>query len=757
VLNQLSVAQSQGPSPDGTRNLAVRGTLSRSTELQLKHTAARIVDSGRAWEVDWRASLILYFYAVLDAVVPQISTTEPVISPSPAGQPAANQGDILPFELVFPAMDAFILKEFVDARSGGVGEVPGALQAEIEAALKSEAYRSASVDTKRQIIEDKIRSKLKTSLYYPIQNGGLINQRTRITYINEVLKRITSFNDSPNRLKSDAELHRVLKIAEDAWKATGFNTELRTELDRLTVIVINSTEWKPADIPVLKQYSEVLRVNDSYQGAQLVESKIHDLEGKEPWYRSVGKVWIIHILFWLLLIFAYPKFPQIQAIFFWNPWIRRLTGLGYIGFALTWIPFLRSKLFTPFKESLQSDAALEALSEQSYFEQSRVENKLTGDIEPISQAIPEVKGQIVLEGESGLGKSMFLRRLVKRSNRVAVYLPAEKCSGGVIEAIQAKLHGLAQDAKFLRNLIYSGALDICIDGLNEVTSDTRAKIVNFAESYFKGNIMMATQPLEWRPPATADLYIIQPLAVNEMEEFLLFCEQGLAEDVAVSGKDYQRACKYYLEETINERQPGELLSAAKRVLSNPMDLSVVAGILARGEKPNLFRLLEQQFKIMASDYERVNVGNEFPLGKFSERVYRMKLDNESALPAQDCFLELECMRRHKMVVKRQSMDSHSEPVVEWHFRHDKVMEFFIVQTFLGIENKRPSEHLGDPRFRGVYFLLAMLMPLEEAEALREHLLQYAADTKDHTVSDTFIQLLRSRQAASLFDYQNKLA
>jgi hypothetical protein len=75
------------------------------------------------------------------------------------------------------------------------------------------------------------------------------------------------------------------------------------------------------------------------------------------------------------------------------------------------------------------------------------------------------------------------------------------------------------------------------------------------------------------------------------------------------------------------------------------------------------------------------------------------------------------------------------------------MEFFLVQTFLGVDNNRPQEHLGDPRFRGVYFLLALLLPLEDSEALRERLIQYAADTKDHMVSDTFIQLLRSRQAA----------
>ena len=67
------------------------------------------------------------------------------------------------------------------------------------------------------------------------------------------------------------------------------------------------------------------------------------------------------------------------------------------------------------------------------------------------------------------------------------------------------------------------------------------------------------------------------------------------------------------------------------------------------------------------------------------------------------------------------------------------MEFFIVQTFLG-DAPQAQNHMGDPRFRGVYFLLATLLPLNDAKDLRERLIQYAADTKDHTVSDTFVQL-----------------
>jgi hypothetical protein len=405
---------------------------------------------------------------------------------------------------------------------------------------------------------------------------------------------------------------------------------------------------------------------------------------------------------------------------------------------------LRSKLFAPFKTSLLADATLESFEPQAYFEDSEVWRK--EGTQPITEAIPEIRGQIILEGESGLGKTIFLRHLVQRSKRILVYLPAEKCSQGVIEAIQAKLHGPAKDSDFLRNLIYSGAIDICIDGLNQVSADTRARVKEFVESYFKGNILLATQPLEWTPPSTAKVYIMQPLKREQVERFLVTRQSSLPEDAIVSGGAYESACLKYLAETLDEQQPAEVLASAKRMLSNPMDLTIVAQMLAHGQKPDLLRLQEQHYHIMAADYERINVGQKFPLDSFSEQVYQMRLKGEEALPEKEFLEELRCMERHKMVLIRQSLDAQGNPTKEWHFRHDKIMEFFLVQTFLGADNDRPQQHLGDSRLRGVYFLLAMLLPLEDSEALRERLIQYAADTKDHMVSDTFVQLLRSRQA-----------
>ena len=75
------------------------------------------------------------------------------------------------------------------------------------------------------------------------------------------------------------------------------------------------------------------------------------------------------------------------------------------------------------------------------------------------------------------------------------------------------------------------------------------------------------------------------------------------------------------------------------------------------------------------------------------------------------------------------------------------MDYFLVQAFLGPGNERPTNHLGDPRFRGTYLQLANLLPFEAAERPRDLLVEYAADARDHSVSNSFVVLLRTRKAA----------
>ncbi len=678
---------------------------------------------------------------------------------------------------------------------------------------------------------------------------------------------------TPNDLTAN-QGREIMELFEEAWKLTDSFPELRQELAQQIAVVADLVRWQAQDIALLERHYQNLK-HGNYRQADTVQRVINNLEFWK-WFFLARNIILIHLAIWLTLILAYPTFTQILAPLFWNPWVRRILGFGYIGLLLTWVPWLRHRLLQPFKPLLLADAGLDNFVEQAYFAESFVkvprgssppltpprhrrvhtslhrlqkssdppkstplatsrgilsavpsggnpqdrtasptqwlplkrgtlialspflkrnliavppfvrnlipippflrgvrgdqnvvaalESTVTPEIQPITQAIPTLQGQIVLEGDSGLGKSMFLRHLVNNSQRIFVYLPAQKCDKGVIEAIYAKLRAQVDDTKFLKNLIYSGALDICIDGLNEVTADTRAKISQFAEGYFRGNMIMTTQPLEWIPPSTAKKYELQPLQREQIQQFLLSRHWGLARDAMInqnsvetrliasvqSGESfqYEQACSNYLAEAFNEQQSPEDLAAAKRILSNPMDLTLVALMLSQGQQPNLFRLQEQQYQLMAAEYLR-EWQHEFPLSRFSQAVYQMRLNDESTIPAEEFQPELTSLEdeKYKMVISRQWEDDKGKAQKNWYFRHDKIMEFFLVQNFLGggeAVQERVNQHINDPRFRGVYLLLANLLPLDAALGLRERIIEYAANSKDHTLSDKFVQLLQLR-------------
>ena len=442
------------------------------------------------------------------------------------------------------------------------------------------------------------------------------------------------------------EAVKTLEVFQEAWQFSKSLPSLHRDLKRQIANVVDKGNWQLKDIDSLQDHYDNLNCNikpnnDCVKSthANAVKDEISNLKRRNRIFRF-SEIWLVHFCLWILLIFAYPKSPQIQAIFFWNPWVRKFLGWGYVGFLLTWIPFIRSRLFAPFKESLLADAKLDYADLEAYFPESLVEIEASQTIKPLKSVIPKLKGQIILQGESGLGKSLFLRHLVKQSQRITVYLTADRCTDGVIEAIQNKLKGKAQDHGFLRNLIYSGAMDICIDGLNEVDADTRASIKRFVEDYFKGNIIITTQPLEWKPPTTARIYILQPLTKDQIKDFLLSREPYLADESQLDQQEYDRSCLEYLDKALNNSLSEEELAGVQNILSNPMDLTVLSQIIASGESPDLFRLHQQQYDLMAKDYYKIH-RNEFPLEKFAEHAYKIRLDNNPALSESEFYLSSE--------------------------------------------------------------------------------------------------------------------
>ncbi|MCZ6640400.1 MAG: HEAT repeat domain-containing protein [Gammaproteobacteria bacterium] len=549
---------------------------------------------------------------------------------------------------------------------------------------------------------------------------------------------------------ADNEGH--LQLLRGFWDAAVPNSRVREELTQQILRVLSATNWRAGHVALLESIAERFRVAIALDETGQMQAALDVVEGKisasrptqTDWWMSAA-LWAggAHLLFWSLLVIAYPRSVWVQTWFFWNPWMLRIAGLGYVNLVLTSVPFLRRLLFAPFRDALVADASLDDLERQAYFAGVQVHDVVCDSVLPIDQAIPEIRGHIYLEGESGFGKSMFLRTLAFNSSRMLAYLPAVRCAGGVVNALQNKLPGVAEDRGFLESLIYAGAFDIVVDGLNEVSAEVRARIIQFLERFTRGNILIASQPIEWNPPTTLHKFTVKPLADDQIEAFLTSRRATQSTHATVTGASYDVACHKFLERTLGGGTDVDVTT--RRVLSNPMDLTVVAEMLSLGETPDVFSLQEQQFDHMAAEYTRTHVGATFPLDGLSEVAIAMRMNGEPGLPKDSFDDALNCMERHRMIVARRSIDGTERAVITRYFRHDKVADFFIVHAFT-THPERLLEQLGDARFQGVYLLLAMSLPIDEAQDLCDELLDYAAKTKDHTVSDPFFKLVKERKS-----------
>ena len=184
---------------------------------------------------------------------------------------------------------------------------------------------------------------------------------------------------------------KTLEIFIEAWPSSEPHELLRTDFVNKIQDITIGIDWKVDDYEHLKQFKKKLEESGFTSVATALQQEI---DKKKP---NVSVNWgvkllFVHAIFWLVLIFAYPRSPLVQATFFWNRWVRLMAGLGYVGFLLTWVPFLRRQLFTPFKESLLADARIFESDEKSYFEGSTV--RLPNDeLQPISEAFSRIRAR----------------------------------------------------------------------------------------------------------------------------------------------------------------------------------------------------------------------------------------------------------------------------------------------------------------------------------------------------------------------------
>jgi hypothetical protein len=304
-----------------------------------------------------------------------------------------------------------------------------------------------------------------------------------------------------------------------------------------------------------------------------------------------------------------------------------------------------------------------------------------------------------------------------------------------------------QEASFVRSMVYVGALTVIVDGLNEVSADTREKIGAFARDMSKGNVFIGTQPIEWTAPPGARIVDLLPLSREEAEQFLLSRPIGADATQKVYGCVYAESVRDFLHRELDNAPSEADRRAARLILSNPFDLSFAADLLTQGLRPSAITLIDEAFRLADEGgtdepgYREV-AGQPFPLRNFGLLTVAMRLEDRNWFKPEEFAPELRFLLQRRLLVQRAVRGPFgiSERV---QFRHERVWDFFVVAAFLN-DADLWKEHLTDPRFRGAYLRIADTWALNSALIVRDHLIVIAAEHGDHTTSDEFIRRIEAR-------------
>ena len=101
-------------------------------------------------------------------------------------------------------------------------------------------------------------------------------------------------------------------------------------------MVVKQVSWAASNLP-LNRHEQDLR-EGAFSQADTVQRVVGGLESTHRIEIARG-IWFTHVLFWLSLILLYPRFPQVQAIFF----LERL-GAAIGGDSAMWVSCSRGSL-----------------------------------------------------------------------------------------------------------------------------------------------------------------------------------------------------------------------------------------------------------------------------------------------------------------------------------------------------------------------------------------------------------------------------
>lgn len=553
-----------------------------------------------------------------------------------------------------------------------------------------------------------------------------------------------------------APVPRQLELALQILSATP-GPRVTSAALRLLKYHVDNSPWLAADRPRLRALLDEPALAGAAAGSLrlAIRAKLAALSPEPPLATRAARYLAglvgIHFLVWLTLLwFVYPRSRLCQSLMLHNPWARKLTGLWYTQALVRALPRLRRRMFQPLLEGAPGRRDLGP--DAGFNDKIQLCPVLPGETAQAPQRLGEAvswtalldqAGVLVIEGESGVGKSQVLRALLARAraqHRTCLLLRAAECAGGVTRSIERALE-LGHADGFVDSLLHGGAVELFLDGLNEATPATVAEITSFCNRARHARVYLTSQPMRWAYPADAPVWRLLPLAPEQLREFLL-SQWDAVQHQELAKPTYEARVEAFL----SERPFAERDVREQEVLRNRYDLAFVAYLLTRDLSPNLHSLRQQVVEDVARTYAETVPGGVFPLAALGALAVQV-LENGAPMLELDGLdaVVVELLVERKLVLRRGDGTCI--------FRHDSITSYFAAEgVFAPLvtaerldERAVARERLANQRFRGVYLQLAESRPLAAVERLALALREFQREHDALTELDREVQAILDRR------------
>ena len=225
----------------------------------------------------------------------------------------------------------------------------------------------------------------------------------------------------------------------------------------------------------------------------------------------------------LTLCFFLAPYSRTAQLVLMNPFLRSIGSFGLIPIVLTLFAPARRHLFLRYRRKLAADESLSQAAREY------VAPALEFDAQAFMQALINSDRHIaVIQGQSGIGKSAFMRYLVHTSavsqdsrTYIPVLIDLSSMTGKIKDTIAGRLRkfGEITDAGLIDAFLNSGGFLLLLDGLNELSEDAMNEVLEFVDVNREQNYFCITvQVVNRELSALGVVHEIAPLDATKVEE-----------------------------------------------------------------------------------------------------------------------------------------------------------------------------------------------------------------------------------------------